>query len=493
MQTHDFANGLQTEIDSTTMSRPLATLIRREPVSCRPDTAVRAVVETMHRLGIGSMVVCEDGEIPVGIFTMQDVLDRVTLPGIDLSVPISQVMSDKLRTLPLRASAYEAAFIMAGQGIHHVVVVDGGKLAGVVSERDLFSRLGIFMRQVGTEVRRAEDVASLTRASQAILELAGSMVRGGLGSAQVTRLISTLHDVLTQQIVKLETRDAKLDELHWCFIEMGSAGRYEQTFSTDQDNGLIFRQPHGMTPDEARARLLPPARRINERLAECGIPLCRGDIMASNPRWCLSVSEWELQFADWISHGDPQALLNATIFFDFRAQYGEASLANELRQWLNHYVQGNTRFLVQMTQNALTNRPPLGRLRDFIPTGGKDHPHAIDLKVNGVVPFVDAARIYSLAAGTPATNSAERLRESAELLKIPKTEAAAWVEGLEFLQRLRLKRQEALQRSGQALHNFLDLESLNELERQILKESLRQARKLQSRLARFVGLVGYGI
>lgn len=482
---------LYADMEQEAMSRPLFSLIQREPIYCGPDTSLRTVIETMYRMGIGSIVVCEEGLAPVGIFTVQDVLDRVTLRGIDLSVSIAQVMSGGLKTLPPQASAYEAAFLMAGQGIHHVVVVENGKLVGVVSERDLFARMGGFMRRVGTEVRQAEDRASLARASRAIPELAANMLHRGLGAAEVTRLISTLNDVLTQQIIRLETRDADLDDIRWCFLEMGSAGRLEQTFSTDQDNGLIFRHAPEVTPDAVRERLLPIASRINHALADCGIPLCRGGIMASNPLWCLSVAEWQGRFADWINTGDPQSLLNATIFFDFRAQFGDATLAVDLRRWLLGYVAGNQRFLAQMTQNALMNEPPLGHIRDFVPTGGKEHPNSIDLKVNCITPFVDAGRIYSLAAGVAATNTVQRLRESAQALDMPASEAAAWVEGLEFLQGLRLKRQDTLLASGQAAHNFLRLDSLNELERQILKESLRQARKLQSRLALSVGLVAY--
>lgn len=485
----DAAGILYTDLEPEAMSRPLSSLIQRDPVSCPPQTPVREAIATMHRLGIGSIVVCEDAAAPVGIFTVQDVLDRVTLPGIDLATPIARVMSGNLRTLPPSASAYEAAFIMAGQGIHHVVVVDNGRLAGVVSERDLFTRLGNFMRRVGTELRHAEDLTSLLRASGAIHGLAANMLRQGLRASQVTRLISTLNDVLTQQIIKLEMRAADVADIRWCFIELGSAGRLEQTFSTDQDNGLIFAHAD---PEWARARLLPTAQRINQRLATCGIPLCRGDIMASNPRCCLSLAEWQLQFANWIDHGDPQALLNATIFFDFRAQYGDASLAVGLRAWLMNYVAGSSRFLVQMTQNALANEPPLGRLRDFIPTGGREHPHAIDLKVNGITPFADAARIYSLSAGVAATNTVQRLRETAQKLHIPAPEVAAWVEAIEFLQGLRLKHQDALQQAGQPVHNFVVPRALNELERRILKESLRQARRLQLRLARHVGLTGYG-
>jgi CBS domain-containing protein len=477
------------QIEPEAMARPLASLIRRNPVHCSPDTTVRSAVETMHRAGVGSLVVCDEQMVPIGIFTVQDVLARVTLRGIDLSLPVSQVMTGNLSALPARASAYDAALVMAGQGIHHVVIVEGGKFAGVVSERDLFMRPAGLVRRIGAELRRTQDRESLVRGSSAIPELTTTLFKQGLGSAQVTRLVSTLNDVLTEQAIRLEMRDAQVRDSRWCFIEMGSAGRFEQTLSTDQDNGIIFRHEPDEAPDAVRARLLPFAQRVNETLDACGIPLCRGGIMAGNPRCCLSVEEWRQRFADWIYQSDLEALLNATIFFDFRSQFGDAALAWELRRWLMQHAAGSRLFLAQMTQNALNNQPPLGVIRDFVPTGGKDHPNSIDLKVNAITPFVDAARILGLAAGVAETNTAQRLREAAQKLDLPAAEMAAWVDSFEFLQALRLKHQVALKTSGQALHNFLDLGSLNELERRILKESMRQASKLQSRLARLAGLM----
>ncbi len=480
------------DIEPEAMGRPLSSLIQREPVFCAPETPVRAAIETMHRHGVGALIVCEEDAFPIGIFTVRDVLDRVTLPGIDLSLPISRVMSGGLKALPPDASAYEAALLMAGQGIHHVAVVESGRLVGVVSERDLFMRPAGLVRRIGADLRRAEDIESLVRASGRFHELATSLLRQGLGSAQVTRLISSLNDVLTQQIIRLETRDADVGDLQWCFIEMGSAGRFEQTFSTDQDNGIIFRQAASKSADEVRERLLPVAQRVNRALADCGIPLCRGGIMAGDPRCCLSTEEWQKRFADWIYQGDPEAQLNASIFFDFRAQYGETSLATDLRRWLIRFAGGNRLFFAQMAQIALNNQPPLGFIRDLVPTGGDEHPNSIDLKVNGITPFVDAARILGLAAGVAGTNTVERLRDAGRKLDFPAAEVAAWVEAFEFLQALRLKRQVALKASGQALHNFLPLDSLNELERRILTESMRQASRLQSRLARYVGLMEHG-
>ncbi len=214
---------------------------------------------------------------------------------------------------------------------------------------------------------------------------------------QLTQFISTFNDLLTVRIIELEFAASDLGETAdgLCWLALGSEGRLEQTLSTDQDNALIFTVPEGMTADQVRAQLLPVARRINESLARCGFPLCRGNVMASNPQWCLSLEEWRGIFLNWIMHGTPEALLHASIFFDFRPLHGAHALAEELRLWLTKIAVDNSLFLRQMAENALRNRPPLGVMRDFVL--GKEN--TLDLKLNGITPFVDAARIFSLATG----------------------------------------------------------------------------------------------
>ena len=190
-----------------------------------------------------------------------------------------------------------------------------------------------------------------------------------------------------------------------------------------------------------------------------------------------------MAFAKWIDGGAPEALLHASIFFDFRALYGAHDLADNLRQWLVRYARSNPRFLRQMSANALRNRPPLGLVRDFV----LNDSDRIDLKLNGIAPFVDAARIFSLAAGVSHTSTLQRLRLSAETLHIPATDVEAWINALLFIQMLRLRHHDEVCGKPDAeclpaMDNLIDPEQMNELDRRILKEAFRQARKVQARL-----------
>jgi len=473
-------------VEQQSLASPMSAIIRRAPVTCAPDTTVRQVLEVMREQRIGSMVAADVDGRPLGIMTLHDVLERIALPQIDLDQPVINVMSTHLSILPPQALAHEAALMMAREGFRHVLVVENERLVGLVSEKDLFALQRVGLRQIGAAIRHAETAMVLQQSAADIRRMAHNMMAQGVAPEQLTQFISAFNDLLTARAVELECKSSGLfgTALHdgLCWMALGSEGRFEQTLNTDQDNAIIFDVPQGMTADQVREKLLPVAKRINETLALCGYPLCSGEVMASNPKWCLSLEEWKQAFSGWISGGSPEALLHASIFFDFRALYGAQHLAEDLRQWLARVASENTRFLHLMAENALFNRPPLGLMRDFVL--GKEN--TLDLKVNGITPFVDAARIFGLAAGVTHTNTIQRLRLSAAKMNLDASEIDAWVNALLFIQVLRLRHHDEASSQGisdVALDNRINPERLNELDRRILKEAFRQARKLQSRLA----------
>jgi CBS domain-containing protein len=391
-------------------------------------------------------------------------------------------MTPQPATLGADQLAHDAALVMASKGFGHVVVVERGRLAGVVSERDLFALQRVGVVNLSRAIGKAPDVASLARFGNDIHRLADQMLAQGASVEQLTQMIATLNDLLTRRAIELcLARCAPLPEFTW--LAFGSEGRHEQTLRTDQDNGIVFRVPAGQTAAGLRTTLLPTARKINEALADCGFDLCPGNIMASNPECCLSVEEWRERFAQWIEQGTPDHLLKASIFFDFRALWGDEAVAEELRDWVMERVPRNPRFRRQMAANALRNEPPLGLIQDFVVSGKGDRAGTLDLKLSGTTPFVDGARILALSCGARDTNTIARLRACAEKNAIRADEAAAWSDAYAFVLLQRMRTHQAQQRAGRRPDNRLAPADLNELDRRILKESFRQARKLQSRLA----------
>ncbi|HCX34540.1 MAG TPA: nucleotidyltransferase [Rhodocyclaceae bacterium] len=465
------------------MYSPLSTIVRRAPVTVGPQAGVREALAAMDAEGVGSViVVLEPGHVPIGIFTLPDLLRRVALKGCHLDTPVVDVMTSGLVTLRPDASAYQAAVAMARHGIRHVLVVDGeGALVGIVSQNDLFALQRVGAKEISEQIRHAGDMAALEHASRDIASLAHNMLIQGAGAEPLTQFVSTLNDLLTLSVIELTMAEFRLPVVKWCWIALGSEGRLEQTLSTDQDNGIIFEAPSAAEAPALREAFVAFAREVNARLDRCGFPLCKGNIMAGNPQWCLSLEEWRHTFSQWMGRAEPQALLNAAIFFDFRPLYGDEELSEGLREWLLGRTGGNPLFLRQMAENALQCQPPLGLIRDFVFDSNPGFPHTIDLKMYGSRPFVDAARIFALANGVAETGTVQRLRAVASRMSFGRDDVAAIIDGFHFILMLRLRQQHRV-RGGEGAPNRVDPDELNELERYILKEAFRQAKKLQSRL-----------
>lgn len=460
------------------MGTPLRELIRRAPVTCAPDENVKVVLQRMQAAGVGSIVAVGPEQEPVGVFTERDLLRLMADTGLETSCPIREYMTHAPLVLPASAAVVEAAMLMAQRGFRHVPVVEDGRLVGVVSERDLFALQRSSLRSIVGGIERATDEPALRQSAADIRRLAQNLVAQGVGAEHLTQLIATLNDQLVARVLHVEASRHDLEGLQVCWIALGSEGRYEQTLSTDQDNGIVF--TGGESPEAVRARLLPFARAVNQTLDACGFPLCKGGIMGSNPQWCLSTEEWRGRFSDWIRNPVPEALLNATIFFDLRPLWGAEALAASLRGWLRDTVRGNERFLRAMAQSALESRAPSGLLGGLMAAARATR--FIDLKVSGTRPFVDAARILALASGVEQTNTAARLRAAGPRLGLPAEEVEAMTASFHFVLLLRLRHQLAHRGVAGPEANRIDLESLNELDRRILKEAMRHARRLQDRL-----------
>lgn len=462
----------QTLAEQSLESR-LGDLVRKAPVCCPPQTPLREVLQTLHQQHIGSMLITGEAGEPLGILTRYDVLGRVVLAEVALDTPIADVMVQPVACLSTEHTAEDAAVLMSRRGIRHVPVTKNGAVVGILSERDLFALQRLSLRHVSGAIRAAADVPALQQCAQDIRNFARNLLGQGVQARQITTLTSHLNDVLTERLLGLLAHAHGVDAQRLCWVALGSEGRSEQTIATDQDNALILPDD---TPPTQREAARAFAHAVNLALDACGYPLCKGGIMAGEPDCCRTLAEWRARFAHWIDHGAPKDLLDASIYFDFRRLAGDAALADALKADVVATAQRNPRFLKQMALNALTRRVPLSW------HGGIDDEHgAIDLKLQGAAIFCDAARIEALAQGIRVTSTRERLEAVGAQLRLPATKYQAWVVAFEFLQMLRLRVQ--VEGPPDMAHpNRIRLDSLNDIDRRILKESLRVARELQQRL-----------
>jgi CBS domain-containing protein len=470
----------QVASDQHSLTRPLAQLIPAEPVTCLASTSLRDALTQMKDHAVRSIIVVDESFSPVGVFTLNDLRDRVVLQGVPLETPVSRAMTPDPITLSAEATAAEAIQSMAAGGFHQMIVTAHGKVLGTIFEHDLFALQRVSLRQIHHAIRSARSIKELAHVAGDIRNLARNLLAQGVSAEALTRTIAALNDALTREVINRVLQDHDLEGLSWCWLSLGSEGRGEQTLATDQDNALVFvAPPEAAEVLRARHELVTFAREVNEALDQLGFPLCKGNIMASNPQWCLTETEWRDQFTTWISEPTPERLLNANIFFDFRALAGDSTLADRLSDWLLARTQDNKLFLRLMVANALETEPPLGLIRSFQVSDKPGREGTFDLKKRGVRIFVDAARVFMLAYGVKASGTADRLRKAGETLRADPRHVEATIDAFHYLQVLRMRAQEQPHATNP---NRIDPYALNEVDQRMLKEAFRQARKLQQRL-----------
>jgi CBS domain-containing protein len=467
----------QAALAQQSMEKPLGELMRGKVLTVSPDMPLELALRTMSQRRVGSVVVVDKDQRPLGILTRDDVLDRVTLPQKPLHTAVGEVMSKPVRCLSTQHTAQDAALLMSRYTLRHVPVVEGERLVGIVSERDLFALSRLSVQRVSSELRAAEDVRSVLDQAPRIRELARLLAGQGVGAKTLTGLIAHLNDLLTERLVQLHAASLGLDLTQAAWLAFGSEGRGEQTIATDQDNGIVFISD---TPELDRPRWLALGAAVCDSLAEGGFPLCKGGVMARNPDCCRSVAEWREAFLTWLNQGTPEDLLRVSIFFDARPVAGQLALADALRELAAGPA--SPRFLRLMAENALRWKPPLS-WRGALDPEQRDGVPGLDLKATGTALFVEAARLLALAQGVDAVGTRERLLKAGEALGVGEAERDGWAAAFEFLQGLRLQVQLAPEaESGDAGANWVPIERLNDLDRRTLRVSLRVAQRLQQRL-----------
>ncbi|HMW16309.1 MAG TPA: DUF294 nucleotidyltransferase-like domain-containing protein [Accumulibacter sp.] len=461
----------------------LRQLVRARPLTVSPTTTVRETLLLLDQTGADAVVVIDrERRVALGIVTLKDVVRRIAIDGCDLQASIATVMTSGLITVAADSNAHQASVAMVRRGVRHLVLIENdGSYFNLVSQTDLYSLPGAQSAELVDAILVARDISTLATLAGDIRRFVNRLVSERVNAETLCHRLSSLNDLLTLQAIEIVASRFELPYVPWCWLVFGSEGRLEQTLATDQDNGLIFQAESSEHAAILREQFLPFAQAVNIALDRCGFPLCKGQIMASNPQWCLSSNEWQQAFERWLMEPHPESLLNSSIFFDLRPLYGHESLANELRDWLLASTPSFPLFLRAMVHNTLNWQSPLNWWQGFRYEDDKEFPHTVDLKKHGSRPFVDAARIYALARRIPDTNTVERLR-AAGAQTWTAEQTAAMVDAFHHIQRIRLERQIAASEGEPS--NRVDPDRLHELDRLILKETFKQIRLLQRSLTR---------
>ncbi len=458
---------------------------RRAPVTVTTETSIAAAARLMTEQDVGSVIIADEHRRPLGIVTDTDLRRYVATGEVPVEAAIARIMHSPVVTVPPGISAADALILMMQHRIRHLCVTadgtDRSPALGMISERDLFLRMGNSPAVLVKEMVRARDVDTLAATRDRAEELLQFYIEHGVNIAFVTNVMTHINDALIQRAVQLVQQQLRSEgheaPLPFCWLSMGSEGRKEQMLRTDLDNALVYADPQSKEEEGyAREYFLLFAERVIDILTQCGFALCPGGMMANNPTWCQPLSVWKKYFWRWMTEPDEKAVMHTTIFFDLRPVAGDARLAEALYDTIRTGKEEEPAYLIFLAKNALQNPPPLSFFRNFILERSGEHKDRFDIKLRAMMPLADAARVLTIDAGTVhITNTMERFQAAGERESANRQLYNEAAEAYGLYLRLRT-------RTGLRHHNsgrYIDPRELSKIERQTLRNSFTVIEEVQ--------------
>ncbi len=464
---------------ATLMNTPLEMLLSGVVVDIDINSSIHEASLKMTDQGVSSLLVIDDGSL-AGIITDRDIRARCVAQKLAIESSVKKIMTHAPVHVGSDTLAFDALMLMTKKNIHHLPVVDEGRVCGIISATDLMRHEGKNAVHISRLIHKAESVEVLAEISQTIPGLQQQLVSLGGSAEHVGKAITAVSNAITRRLIEMAEEKFGPPPVAYAWIAAGSQARFEQSSHSDQDNGLII-SDEMKTEDAAWFTKL--ADFVCDGLDACGFIYCPGDAMAKNPQWRQTQSIWTGYFEKWINTPEPKALMLSSIFFDVRVVHGEKKLLRDIQKKILPLTKHNQLFLAHMTANSLQHRTPLGFFRDFVLVDNGEHKDTLDLKHNGVVPIIDLARIYALAEGLKTANTIARLKKAAGSPSLSRDGAANLLDAFEFISDLRMEHQADQIRKGDAADNFLSPKSLSRLQREHLKDAFKVVQTMQEFLS----------
>ena len=461
----------------THMAVEVHELIKKPPVIMPVNSSIQQVAQTMTEKEMSSVMLMEDNELR-GIITDRDLRRKCIAPGIDINSPASEIMSSKLFCIQHNSLALNALMLMTKRNVHHLPVMRGDEVLGMLSATDLAHHSSSNPAFIMSDIRKAQTLEELVTASSKLPDLQVQLSIASVTALHVGEMVSRITDAITIRLIEMAIDELGPAPVDFVWLAGGSQARREQTSHSDQDNAIVISDQ--FNPDEHGQWFKDLTSRVTHGLDLCGFIYCPGEAMASNPKWCVPLKTWKQYFKNWINKPEPMALMLSSIFFDLRPVFGDKALFETLQQQTLEHTKKAGIFIAYMAANALTHRPPLGFFRRFVLIHDGEHNETFDIKHRGIVPITDIARLIALSEGITATNTTERLRAAGQTSSLSQEMAENLIDALAFISELRICHQAKQIRKGIQPDNFLSPNKMSELDRKHLKDAFSIIQEMQN-------------
>ncbi len=478
-------NALQNHAISDTNSmwlyKGLEDVINKSPVSVDVETSITAAAQLMTTQKVSSLLVTREDKL-IGIITDRDLRSRVVAASLDIHLPVSHIMTPNPAQIMGNRTLFDALALMTERNIHHLPVIDQQTLVplGMVTASDIIRhQRGNVLFIIG-ELSKAENLYELTRLSWQLPHYFSAHAKKAGDYDIAGKILSQATDIMTRKLIGFFQQANGKAPMMFAWLVYGSQAREDQTMGSDQDNGLLLAQ----RPNKAQAEYFAKmAEYVCNGLAKCGIKLCDGNIMASNPDLRLSLDEAIEEAKRWVKAPTKDAIMHFNIFLDVRCAAGDVSLFKQLQRKRAPLMQQNM-FLAALTRNSNEISVPLSMFQKFIYEKGRKEKDVIDLKTRAVALINNIARIYALADGVTLPNTLARLEALSSNSQLSKRDATNLRDIWLFLNRLRWRHQ----LENKVTDNRVSISSLSSIEKHQLKAAFKAIERTnQAMVMKFSG------
>lgn len=474
------ASQLRNAAASESLRTRVSELMEPNLITCGTDATVQQAAAIMSEKNVSSLLVMDDADNLVGIITDRDLRRRVLAEARPATTSVSEIMTRNPETVSPSLLVFEAMLLMAERGYHHLPVHDGDRVVGMIVIGDLLRSLHTDPVYATATLARKSDINEIADIAANARRIVGRFVERGDSAEEVSKLLTAVADAVTRRIVALAEKKLGPPPVPYAFAVLGSHGRGEMGLASDQDNALVLSDDYDASAHAGYFASL--SDEICANLDRVGYPLCPGDMMASNPKWRMPLSQWLRTFHGWITAPEAEALLHAQTFFDMRAVAGDTQLVEDLRASFLPLAQNSPRLHAHLAKLAAWREPPLGFFRGFVLEKGGEHAETLDIKKGGVAAVVQMARLFTVAAGLPQLSTRERLAASSGAGSVSRLGAQDLADAFEFLCTVQLSHQQAQVDMKEEPDNHVYPKQLSSLEREHLRDAFGVIRKMQQGL-----------
>jgi CBS domain-containing protein len=462
------------ELSLQFFSNSISSVIRRNVLFCSANNSIKDAAILMKQHRCGSILIKQSGRF-IGITTDQDFRNKVVADELKISNPISDIMSSPLISIQEHSSVFEAFIKIVKAEIKHLAVINNENDAiGVISNSDLINAQGKLPFLFIKEINKAVSYKEISKKQKQLPQSISTLINEGAKAQNINNFVTAITDAILEKLITFAIDELGPPPVKFAFMVMGSEGRKEQTLKTDQDNAIIFEDVNEEELESVNAYFLKLGEHVCNMLDKTGYDFCKGNIMAKNPKWCQPVSIWKKYFKEWIYNASPEALLQISIFFDFRLGYGDSNLVNELRQYLFDILGNGKGFFKYMAANTTHFRLPIGFFGNFIVESKGEFKNTFDIK-KPMMLVVDFARIYALQNKISATNTMERLELLYKKNVISEADYNDISHSYSYMMNLRFINQiNGIINEGAEPNNNINPKTLSRIEQQTLKEIFKK-------------------